>query len=418
MFRRLFHGRVAISLMAFVSLMGLPLLASFPAQASDTPEYVCDQQTFPSADDSSFRLDLPFSLKLGEHSYSDVFASTNGVLSFGTSDATYWAYPNTPSISVAGWDWVTWGDGAFLRYGTTESTLCVDWSVRPFPDSVGSLTHITLKVALNSDGTWDGEITSSGWLPPELRRGIRFQPNEDVVPIEATFSVGRTGVPVQTQTCWDGSVIPVTDTCPAEPQPEERTEPVQCTGTNPYTQEPSSWNGYRLYLLFWDGRIQYEETVQSACDRAAPSYPIPLPVEHTRTVSCEGYEPVSGGRVTWTAEQRYELYWDGRMVDLESQTAVCNLTDTNLANVDAIVVLENGVEITLTVAQALTLFDSPSDMIHAIFTNPGQVITAIANIGADMSPEQKKRAFRAMVPAVIVSQIVQSTNAITLVRKS
>ena len=75
-------------------------------------------------------------------------------------------------------------------------------------------------------------------------------------------------------------------------------------------------------------------------------------------------------------------------------------------------------ELTVTVAEALQLFDSPSDLINAVFTNPGQVITAIANIGADMTQEQRKQAQRAVIPAVIVTQVVGATNAITLVRST
>ena len=154
-----------------------------------------------------------------------------------------------------------------------------------------------------------------------------------------------------------------------------------------------------------------------ACERSTPNWEVPPPIEKTRTITCRGYEPVSGLPVTWETSQAYLLYWDGHTVDTQTETEVCNASDTNLANVDAIIILDNGVELTVTVAQALALFDSPSDMIHALFTNPGQVLTALSNIGADMSPEQKKRAFKAMMPAVIVTQIVQTTNAITLIRK-
>ena len=291
-------NRIRASILALTfALIGVPVIAAIPASATG-PDYVCDSVTFPAADDSSFQLDLPFSLKLGTTNYSNVFVSTNGVLSFGVSDSTYWDYPSTPSISVAGWDWVTWGDQAYLRYGTTSDSLCIQWSVRQFPNSTGDVTHITLKVQVNPDGSWDGEITSSGWLPSTLRRGIRYTSGDAVVPIEATFTVGHNGVPVETQTCWDGTVIPVTETCPTEPQPVELTEAVECSGVNPYTQAPASWTGYRLYLHYWDGRTVYEETVAQACERSTPNWEVPPPIEKTRTITCRGYEPVSGLPVT------------------------------------------------------------------------------------------------------------------------
>ena len=45
--------------------------------------YNCATTYFPQADDSSYQMNLPFSLKLGETEYSQVFVSTNGVMSFG-----------------------------------------------------------------------------------------------------------------------------------------------------------------------------------------------------------------------------------------------------------------------------------------------------------------------------------------------
>ena len=387
-----------------------------PANATNTIQYVCNTTTFPAADDSSFRMNLPFSLKLGNTEYSDVYASTNGVLSFGLSDGTYWDYPQTPSISVAGWDWVTWGNGAYLRYGVTENTLCVQWAVRPYPNSSGDLTYIDLKIVKYPNGGWNGEITSTGWLPDSLRRGIRYAAGEPIVNIDTTFSVNG-GQPVETKTCWDNSVIPVSQDCPATPQPTIETRQIQCYGNNPYTGEAATWTGNQRYYLYYDGRTEDIDTIQDACDASRPNFPIPPPEIKTKTITCTGNNPVDNSEIRWTTEQQYKLYWDGRVEDIGSSTELCNNSDPSLNNVDAVVVLENGVELTVTVAQALELFDSPSDLVNAIFTNPSQAITAIMNLGADMTREQKKQAQKTIIPAVIVTQIVSTTTSITLIRR-
>lgn len=411
--RKLKRLIILVTSLATLSFLTTPLVF-----AEDSVQYVCNTTTFPAADDSSFQMNLPFSLKLGETEYSQVFVSTNGVLSFGVSDATYWDYPQTPSVSVAGYDWVTWGSGAYLRYGVTANTVCIEWAVRPYPQSSGDITYITLKILKHNNGTWVGEVTSTGWLPDNLRRGIRYNSGESVVEISSTFQVGAGGVPIETKTCWNGAVIPVTDQCSEEPQPTVESRTIQCSGPNPYTNVTENWQGYQRYYLYWDNHTENIDTVNEACAAYQPNFPEPLPEIRNKDIVCVGNSPIDNSEVRWTAIQQYKLFWDGRTEDIGSATDICNSTDPNLNNVDGIIVLENGVELTVTVAQALELFDSPSDLVNAIFTNPGQVVTAIANIGADMTREQRKQAQRAVIPAVIVTQVVGATNAITLVRST
>jgi hypothetical protein len=404
---------ILVTALSTLSFLTVPLVF-----ANDNVQYVCDTTTFPAADDSSFQMNLPFSLKLGEIEYEQVFVSTNGVLSFGVSDATYWDYPNTPSISVAGYDWVTWGNGAYLRYGVTSNTVCIQWAVRPYPQSSGDITNIDLKIVRQPNGSWSGEVTSNGWLPDNLRRGIRYQAGEEVVAIDSTFQVGAGGIPVETKTCWNGAVIPVTETCAEEPLPTLESRTLTCDGPNPYTGVLETWQAYQRYYLYWDNHTENIDTVEEACNAYKPNFPEPLPEILNKQINCVGNSPLDNSEVRWTATQQYKLYWDGRTEDIGSATEICNSTDPNLDNVDSIIVLENGVELTVTVAEALELFESPSDLINAIFTNPGQVITAIANIGADMTREQRKQAQKALIPAVIVTQVIGATNAITLVRST
>jgi len=80
------------------------------------------------------------------------------------------------------------------------------------------------------------------------------------------------------------------------------------------------------------------------------------------------------------------------------------------------ITLENGVILKAKVADALQIFESPSEILSAVFTDPGKALTAIANVGADMTPETRKKVKQAAVPAVIVTQIISGTASL-LTRK-
>jgi len=200
-------------------------MAATPVQAN----VVCNTYTFTGDDDSAFNANLPFTLSLGATEYSNVFISTNGTLTFGTPDGTYWDYPQTPSVSVAGYDWVTFGEGAYLSFGSTANTFCAEWSVRPFPQSTGELTQIRLVIDRSDDGGWHGEVVTFGWTPENLRRGIRFEQSQPVVPITAAFDVNG-GVPIEVppapvpSSFTDPPVVPTPEPT-VEPTPEPTLEP-------------------------------------------------------------------------------------------------------------------------------------------------------------------------------------------------
>jgi hypothetical protein len=75
---------------------------------------------------------------------------------------------------------------------------------------------------------------------------------------------------------------------------------------------------------------------------------------------------------------------------------------------------ENGNEVIITaeVAAALTVLESPAEFIGAIFDDPGQALTAVLNIGADMSVEEREESEKIIVAAVIAGQA--AINAATM----
>jgi len=74
---------------------------------------------------------------------------------------------------------------------------------------------------------------------------------------------------------------------------------------------------------------------------------------------------------------------------------------------------ENGNEVVITaeVAVALQLLESPAKMLQAIFESPAQLIFALGNLGADMSPEERDEATKTIIAATIVGNIATTTMA-------
>ena len=79
--------------------------------------------------------------------------------------------------------------------------------------------------------------------------------------------------------------------------------------------------------------------------------------------------------------------------------------------------LPNGVVLTAKVADAIQIFNSPSAVVSAIFTDPGKALTAMANIGADMTPKVRKQSQKVVVASVIAAQILSTTSVVGRVIK-
>jgi hypothetical protein len=74
----------------------------------------------------------------------------------------------------------------------------------------------------------------------------------------------------------------------------------------------------------------------------------------------------------------------------------------------------NSVIITAEVADALELLTSASEILSAIFESPAQLLFAIGNLGADMSPEEREEASKTIIAATIIGNIATTTIATTI----
>jgi hypothetical protein len=395
---------------------------------------------------------LPFSLTLGSTEYSQIFYSTNATVTFGQSDGTYWDYPQTPSISVAGKDWVSFGEGAYTSYGYNENSFCIEWSVRPFPQSTGPLTQMRLVVTKFSNGGWHGEIVTMTDLPADARRAIRYERGQDVVPMEAAFDVNG-GVPIEVTPAptppsfTEPPVVPSETPTPeptlepsptASPEPTQSQSPESTVEPTPQPSEPSPQPS--------ETSVQPSESPSPTPTPSLSPSESPLPPVEPEPTQDPTPEPETSfpESLVPTPEQSPTPDPDLPSTDLPSDN---NITDgltaeeaialeellTEYGPTDAIsfedfqesgldyenlppdqpVMLENGVILTAEVADAIEIFENPSELLLTVFTDPGKALKAFANVGADMTPEQRKETQAVVVASIIVGQLIASTNLIT-----
>jgi len=445
---------------------------------------------------------------LGSTEYNQIFYSTNATVTFGQADGTYWDYPQTPSVSVAGRDWVSFGEGAYTSYGYNENSFCIEWSVRPFPQSTGPLTQMRLVVTKFSNGGWHGEITTMTDLPADARRAIRYEQGQPVVPIEAAFDVNG-GVPIEVEpqptppSFTEPPVVPSESPTPtpeptlepsptASPEPQPSESPTPTIEPSPQPSEPSpqssepvvqpsetsspipvpSFSSPSEYPWQPEGPV----AVPSLDPEPEISSPEPLTLDPIESPSPDldlpSIDLPSNNVITEITDTEIDTFIEdftqsGVISDAETDQLISNFlgdgfisedevsglsdsltedgvltederellvevileqADGNAISTELIdelgldyedlpddqpVMLDNGVVLFAEVADALEIFENPSEILGAVFTDPGKALTAVANIGADMTPEQREESQTVVVASIIVGQVISTTNLIT-----
>jgi hypothetical protein len=492
----------------FSYLLLLPLISSvmmfliLPVTQANTP-LVCNMSTITGDDDGSFPMTLPFSLTLGSTEYNQIFYSTNATVTFGNPDGTYWDYPQTPSISIAGKDWVSFGPGAYTSYGYNENSFCIEWSVRPFPQSNGPLTQMRLVVTKFSNGGWHGEIITMTDLPADTRRAIRFERGQPVVPMEAAFDVNG-GVPIEVEPAPTPSsfteppVVPSETPTPTlepsptaspEPQPSESPTPteeplpqpsepspqpsetfVQPSESPSPTPTPSDVVPSESPLLPVEPEPTQDPTPEP--EISFPESLVPIPDESpSPDPDLPSIDLPSDNNITETTDEEINSFVEdfsqgGGISDAETEVLISNFLEDGFISEDEVsglsdsltedgvltedekellvdvileqadgnaistelinelgldyedlppetpVALDNGVILMAEVADALEIFSNPSEILGAVFTDPGKALTAVANIGADMTPEKREESQKVVVASVIAAQVLSASSVI------
>lgn len=425
-----------------------------PAQAEEaaTPEPAVTVIVTAGGDDVSYQVPLQVSVVYDDVTYSNVYATTNSVITFGNPDGTYWTYPSTPSVSIESRDW--WAlpqqmpDTHFI-ISVSEGGFQVDGAYRPFGTMTGEVTNIVITAQITTSGQveytysvqgplYGGERTGArlndGTIVPLAEIGIiEVQEPVELAPTPVEPVIEPPVVPVEPPVIEPEIVIPyippqiiVIDTNP-EPLPTtEGQEP------EPTIEEPST-DGEPVPVDESVTEEIQEQPTQEEVQENQSEEPLDTPIEEITdepTIDIdESQEPITAEEVDNLVE---ELTQDGALSEADREVIAKALVEASEGEPITAETIEeagltyedlppstpvevrqdangNAVVITAEVAAALVVLDSPVELLNTIFNDPAQALLALSSIGADMSDEERAESEQTIVAAVIVSGIaVQS----------
>lgn len=270
----------------------------------------------------------------------------------------------------------------------------VDGSYRPYGTFTGDTTNIVITAQIQTDGTMAYTYAVNGPLVGNERTGARLTDGTIVTLEEASIT--------------QVEEAPVLEPTPIEPTPTPTPQPSpETTPTPEPTPTPSPTPFPEPTPIVEPLPVVPEPPLPPVQPEPPAIEPTPPPVpESTPTPMPEPQpEPIPEPTPEPPAEPS-EIVPEPPVFEPEPPTSEPEPVAEN-----QIVTLENGVVLTASVASALELFNNPAEMITSIFTNPEEVFTAFANIGADMSAPVREQAEQTVVAAIIVGQIASQAAA-------
>jgi hypothetical protein len=207
-------------LFAAYLLSGWLFITPAYAEGEPAPEPAVTVIVTNGGDDVSYQIPLTTTVIFDEVTYSNVYATTNSVITFGNPDGTYWTYPNTPSVSIESRDW--WAlptqmpDTHFI-IKVSDGGFQVDGAYRPFGTMTGEVTSIVITAQITLNGEVEYTYAVEGPLYGGERTGARLN-DGSIVTLEA---IGITEVTAPVELAPE----PVEPT-PVEPEPVTPVEPV------------------------------------------------------------------------------------------------------------------------------------------------------------------------------------------------
>jgi hypothetical protein len=408
-------SRLALRVVSIVGLIfALGVHLSPFANANDAP---CD--TFQvNGGDEAFLMNLNTPLKFGDIVYNNVYVTPKGTFTFGTGDYTFWDFPQTPSFSVASYDYHAflpshpWGtqNTLYVKYGSTSSSICIEWRVLPWGQTSGVPVTIVLRAQVDPttyEFTPTYQVSSNA--PANARYGVRYVQGGAVQPISVqtiTPMASPTPIPVPTITQTPTPTPTPSEEITPSPSPSQTIEP---------TPEPSNT----------PTEIPTPTPTPSPTLEISPE---PTPIETQQPEPVQTQEPES--IITPTPEPSIE---NEEEIDLEEVFApifeqptpepiivVEEVEENILENEDENVGLLESTEIVLAVfgdAVAQT-FEFASEIAGEVFAIADESVGAFLNIGDDMSPEVREEAQSVVVSAIIITQIASSVSIGTAMRST
>jgi hypothetical protein len=391
---------IRLRLFAAISVAFIPVF--FTGVSASGATAPCDTHQI-NGGDEAFLMSLNTPLEFGGTVYNgNVYVSPKGTITFGNGDYTFWDYPATPSISIGSWDYHAfpnqttqggwnpgWGinNDLYVRYGSTATSICVDWKVLPWGQSSGEPVYIRMLAEVNPENyTWTPTYQVSSSAPAGARYGVRYTQNGPVLPLtiqtiteppapnpviepspspspeeptpsptpEVTPSPSPTQTPSPTpspEVTVEPSPEPTTPVIP-EPEPSQTPEPEIPILPLPQEPEPTTLPTIEPELL-------PEETLSPVTEEPSPK-PTPSEPESTKEETLE--------QLMLAAEE------DDPQLP-EELLAIPLIGDIAGAVLDA--------------------------------------FNALGNVGADMTPEVREQSEKVIIASVIVSQIAIGASSIS-----
>ena len=138
-----------------------------------------------SGDDISYQIPIASTITFDGQQYSNIYATTNSVITFGQPDGTFHTYPSTPSISLYSMDWYPGASGTSgLDIYYSEGGFQLNLNMVPFGNYGAQPSTVNILVAITNTG---GLAVSYSYQGPEyqnLRTGVRLH-DGSIVSLEA-----------------------------------------------------------------------------------------------------------------------------------------------------------------------------------------------------------------------------------------
>jgi hypothetical protein len=392
-------------------------------------------------------MNLNTPLKWGETVYTNnIYVSPKGTVTFGAGDYTFWTYPPTPSISIGSFDYHAfpnqetpgvwspgWGYGnnLYVRYGSTATSICVDWKVMLWGQTTGEPIYIRMLAEVNPvNYTWTPTYQVSSNAPATARYGARYTYNGEVFPLSVQTiteppapsptpspTETPTPTPTPTETPSESPTPTPTPTETLEPTPEPT--PTQTQDPEPVDPGPDPTP---VEIPIDEPEIELPEEVQEEIEIILEPSPEPTPIEEIIAVEEEmdnaieelliNEEEITDEQLENIAElliENYEVDEAMPVADLiEGLNDEQTLEFLEQLDENQIIEYREGVELEAGVAVVFEQLSDPGALLGEFVSDPGQVLEALGQLGADMTEEEREDSQSVVVATVIVGQLIGS----------
>ena len=394
-----------------------------------------------SGDDISYQIPIATTVTFDGVQYENIYATTNSVITFGQPDPTYWAYPNTPSISLYSMDWfpgVSNTSGLDIYY--SEGGFQLNLNMVPYGNYGAQPSTVNILVAITNTG---GLAVSYSYQGPEyqnLRTGVRLH-NGDIVSLEAWGATQvQAGSPTPTlapEPIPEPSPTPTEAPITPEEQQEQVAEAAQLASEisnlnnliasingeeandpepEPTTDpEPSPEPTDETDLPEPD--VEVDPEIITPDDPRFPDEAIPTPSEETNDLIKQLSDLTSKDTLTkLTPEQKVAVAQTLGIKPAEI-AIIANLAKSNESVAEALATFsEKSAEnanapMPYTLADAITEVQADkflADPIGALTNIDLEKVLSPSEWGKDMTDDQREKVQEVIIPVILVGNIVNS----------